>query len=328
MLSEFDIIRRCFDQRGLAATKDDVVQLGIGDDCALVSVPSSCSLALSMDTLVEGVHFPSNASPADIAWRSLAVNLSDLAAMGASPRFFTLALTLPEANENWLMEFAGGLREIAGRFQCFLAGGDITRGPLTITIQVHGLVETDRAMVRSGAKVGDQIFVTGSLGKAALALKLFDNTLGAVDEKDRAALLEAFYRPLPRVEAGMALAPFVSAGLDISDGLLGDLGHLCEKSACGARVTLPEIPVDSLVRAILGDEKSPGVAASGGDDYELILTVPSGKLDGFLDAARSVSIPVTCIGEITDSEGLVCVDSSGNTVNMDNHSYRHFHGDR
>jgi len=324
MFSEFEIIRRCFDQKGLAAQTGNIIREGIGDDCALVSVPPGQALALSMDTLVEGVHFPRDAAPEDIAWRALAVNLSDLAATGASPVFFTLGLSLPNADQSWLEAFANGLGQSAGQYGCYLAGGDTTCGPLTITIQAHGLVRENRAILRSGASPGDRIFVTGTLGKAALALRLFGDKPLAVEEEARSALHSAFYHPQPRLAAGCSLAEFVSAGLDISDGLLGDLFHICEKSICGAKVRLNDIPVDPLVSDILGHDQAQELALNGGDDYELILTVPTRYEQEFLEAAAKVPVEVTCIGEMTQERTLVCLDTGGNPVEVTRDSYTHF----
>ena len=324
MLSEFDIISRCFDQPGLSCAGSNLIRQGIGDDCALVDIPEGSSLAFSMDTLVEGVHFPPDADPFRLATRALAVNLSDLAATGAKPAYFTLGLTLPDANEAWLMSFADGLKCRAQKFHCCLAGGDITRGPLTITIQVHGLVPAGRAILRDGAKAGDSIYVTGSLGKAALALSVLDGTLSSMDENTQRVLLDAYYDPAPRIKEGIGLSSFVSAGIDISDGLLGDLGHICDRSGVGARVRLSAVPVDALVMHTLGEQAGRAMALNGGDDYELILTVPADREAAFIAEAGKLDAVVTRIGEIIEGRTVVCLDDEGNTVPVTSRSYNHF----
>lgn len=324
MLAEFDIISRCFDQPGLAAGEDDIVRLGIGDDCALLAVPPGKQLAISMDTLVAGVHFPEDADPALVANRALAVNLSDLAAMGAEPRVFTLSLTLPESNDDWLAGFAAGLRDIAQRHHCFLVGGDISRGPLAVTIQVHGLVAPELAIRRSGAMPGDRIYVTGSLGCAGLALSLFGDHPPAMADRTRDDLLAAYFRPRPRLDAARALAEYVSAGIDISDGLLGDLQHICERSGCGARVNAADVPVAAGVNGVLGPDDALALALTAGDDYELILTVPVAKEAGFLAAAGHVQESLTRIGEMCEGRDVACVDEAGKVLVLESPGYTHF----
>lgn len=320
MLNEFDIIRTCFDQPGLAAQPGDVVRQGIGDDCALLRVPPGKELAFSMDTLVEGVHFPAMAEPDDLGWRALAVNLSDLAAAGATPLVFTLGLTLPSAQEAWLQGFAGGLREAAGRYGCALVGGDLTRGPLTITIQVHGLVDEGKAISRAGARPGDSLYVSGSIGGAALGLQLLENDSDDFTAEEKAALLAAFWRPQPRVALGAAVAGLVTAGIDISDGLLADLAHICERSRCGAALRLDDVPFASTV-----PKHTREYYLQTGDDYELLLTV-SGKRDKeFLAAAGACGVPVTRIGEITTGSGVDCLAGDGSKVIVTGRGYQHFH---
>jgi thiamine-monophosphate kinase len=323
MLSEFDIIRTCFDQPGLAAVPGNVVRLGIGDDCALLAIPAGMELALSMDTLVEGVHFPAGANPELVAWRALAVNLSDLAAMGAEPAGFTLALTLPAADQGWLEKFSTGLKACAGEYHCPLLGGDITRGPLTITIQVHGLVDAGKAITRSGAVPGDCIYITGSLGESALAINLLLNPAG-LDNADRERWEQTFYRPLPRLTLGMAAAAVVTAGIDISDGLLADLGHICRLSRTGARLSLPAIPLATPLQKYLPLEEALVLAVTGGDDYELLLTVSPAREDALLALGRTLDVPLHKIGEIISGEGVQCLDGSGRVVDFPDSGYRHF----
>ncbi len=333
MLSEFDIIRTCFEQQGLAATPGDSVIRGIGDDCALIKVPANKMLAFSMDTLVADIHFPAAAAPELIASRALAVNLSDLAATAAKPLVFTLGLTIPDANQPWLEAFAAGLKAMATEFNCYLIGGDMSRGPLTVTIQVQGLVDDGQAILRDGARPGDRIYMTESLGCAALALLMFDDKLGDVLPQERETMNSAFYKPEPRIDAALALAGFVSAGIDISDGLLADLGHICEQSKCSARLNLSRIPLHPLMEKFLGREVGLTKALSAGDDYELILTVSAAKEQLFLEAAGMLSEKVICIGEITEPDAaytVSCVDENGNVVSSSltgSGGYMHFQGD-
>jgi thiamine-monophosphate kinase len=328
MLSEFDIIRTCFDQPGLTAEKNDVVRQGIGDDCALLSIPQGQDLAFSMDTLVENIHFPASAPAELIASRSLAVNLSDLAATGAAPLVFTLGLTIPEASENWLSAFASGLRSVASDFNCYLIGGDMSRGPLTISIQVQGLVARGKAILRNGAKPGDKIYVTETLGAAGLALQMFKGKIAGLAGEEKETLQTAFYQPVPRIKAAIALADYVSAGIDISDGLLADLGHICAQSQCAAIINLADVPVAPLVEKFLGKPQGRIHALSAGDDYELIFTVPQDKEEALLRAAQCLPERLTCIGEMTrlkeNENAVICLDETGNTVTIENSGYRHF----
>jgi thiamine-monophosphate kinase len=333
MLSEFDIIRTCFEQEGLAAIPGDSVIQGIGDDCALIKVPANKMLAFSMDTLVEDIHFPATAAPGLVASRALAVNLSDLAATGAKPLVFTLGLTIPEANQPWLEAFAAGLKAMAKEFNCYLIGGDISRGALTITIQVQGLVDDGQAILRSGACPGDRIYITESLGCAALALLMFEGKLNDVLPEEHEIINLAFYRPQPRIDAALTVAGLVSAGIDISDGLLADLGHICEQSKCSATLNLTQIPLHPLVEKHLGRAAGLSKALSAGDDYELILTVSAAQESLFLDAVSVLPEKFTCIGEITEhneAHKVSCIDENGSMVSStraDAGGYMHFQGD-
>ena len=321
MPSEFDIIREYFNQPGLGAVPGEIVRLGIGDDCALLSVPEDMELALSMDTLVEKIHFPEDAPPGLLAWRALCVNLSDLAAMGAKPAGFTLSLSLPDANAEWLKLFSAGLKTCAEKYGCPLIGGDTSRGPLVITIQVHGLIPSGMALVRSGAKSGDRLYVSGSLGSASLALKMLSGEIEFAAE-DTAVVTDAFYKPVPRLNLGMAARGFASAGIDISDGLLADLGHICQQSTVGAEIHLPSIPVESLLRRSLEENESLALALTGGDDYELILVVPESNIPGLEALAKDV--PLTCIGKITADTGIKCLDKEAKLQSFADTGFQHF----
>jgi thiamine-monophosphate kinase len=269
-LSESVLIERFF--RACGAQRSDVT-LGIGDDAALLSFGAGNELVAKTDTLVEGVHFPAQSPPASIGHRSLAVNLSDLAAMGARPAWALLALTLPRAEEAWLEEFAAGLGALAREHRVALVGGDTTRGPLTVTVQLLGSVPSGRALRRSGARPGDLLFVSGTPGDAAAGLALEQGRLAAPPGA-REYLRERFLLPTPRVALGERLRGFASACIDISDGLLGDAGKLAQASGVGVEVTFEELPLSEALAATLGEERARLLALSGGDDYELCFAVP------------------------------------------------------
>ena len=295
-MGEFELIRRYF-QPLADGTGQDQLLLGPGDDCAIQRVSPGLDLVFSVDTLVEGVHFPSGYSPDYLGWRALAVAVSDLAAMGASPVCFTLALTLLDANQGWLKPFSEGLARASKAFGIALAGGDTTRGPLTISIQVHGTVESGRALYRSGAKPGDLICVSGTLGAAGAAL---DYLAAPAPSPAQLALLSRYHFPQPRLSLGQQLAGCASSAIDISDGLLADLGHILDASGAGARIDTGRIPMMAELVALKG-ENARDLALGAGDDYELCITIPP-ETFGTLDA--SVACELTVIGEITSEPGL------------------------
>ncbi|WP_370229044.1 thiamine-phosphate kinase [Marinobacter nauticus] len=295
-MGEFELIRKYFQPLADGARQDQLL-LGPGDDCAIQRVSPGLDLVFSVDTLVEGVHFPSDYSPDYLGWRALAVAVSDLAAMGASPVCFTLALTLPDANQSWLKPFSEGLARASKAFGIALAGGDTTRGPLTISIQVHGTVESGRALYRSGAKPGDLICVSGTLGAAGAAL---DYLAAPAPSPAQLALLSRYHFPQPRLSLGQQLAGCASSAIDISDGLLADLGHILDASGAGARIDTGRIPMMAELVALKG-ENARDLALGAGDDYELCITIPP-ETFGTLDA--SVARELTVIGEITSEPGL------------------------
>ncbi|MFT7300394.1 MAG: thiamine-monophosphate kinase [Porticoccus sp.] len=324
-LSELSMIQQYFSALGYASG----IALGVGDDAALLNVPPGEQLVVTVDTLVAGVHFPVDASSADIAHRSLRVNLSDIAAMGAEPRWFTLALTLPEARHSWLQPFAKALAEDAVAFNCALVGGDTTAGPLTITIQLMGIVPKGEGLTRSGASAGDSIYVTGSLGEGAAALSLFDTTLDNQDhsvvvEHNRNRLLQRFYRPTPRLTEGLKLRGLASAALDISDGLLADLGHITASSGVGAEVKLEALPIASWLQLLAKKSIVNRWALSGGDDYELCFTVPKANQDRVERLIAKGELSASCIGQITERKGVRCIDEHGDLVHVPNSGYQHF----
>jgi len=299
---EFDLITRYFN-RVRTARRDVVV--GIGDDCALLSVDEKHLIAVSTDTLVSGVHFLPDISPADLGYKSLAVNLSDLAAMGADPAWVSLALTLPSVDEAWLAAYSDSLFEQLDYYDMQLIGGDTTRGPLSLTLTIQGLIPTGRALTRSGARIGDWIYVTGTLGDSAAGLAILQDRLLVEPVKDREYLLARHLRPQPRILQGKALRDLASSAIDLSDGLIADLQHILDSSECGARVHLEDLPYSTALRRHTSPEQALGWALSGGEDYELCFTVPEINR-GALDVALGhTGADFTCIGQIGPrSEGL------------------------
>ncbi len=331
-LTEFELIRRYFATSTLAFDSPDVI-LGPGDDGAIIAVPPGQQLVMSMDTLNEAVHFPSGADPFLLAQRCLLVNLSDLAAMGAEPLGFTLALSMPQAEAGWLQAFSEGLAEIAVRERCPLLGGDTTKGPLSVTIQAHGSVPAGQAILRSGARPGDAIYVTGQLGDAAAALwwmlkdERFDDTL--MDGAEEQALRQAFYQPESRIQAGIALRYLASAGLDISDGLASDLQHILQASSKdgrvpGAELYADKLPCSEVFRQRVRPDQQEALALSGGDDYELCVCIPPHAEQTACDAMQQLDIAFTRIGEVTSTAGLVVVGADGGRSALQSAGYLHF----
>jgi thiamine-monophosphate kinase len=318
--TEFDIIRRYFSDQ---QTRRADVSLGIGDDAALLLPPSGQSLVVSVDTLVSGVHFPNNTSPDAIGHKALAVNLSDLAAMGAVPAWFTLALTLPDADENWLAQFSQGLFSLAREHNIQLVGGDTTRGPLSITIQVMGFVPEGEALTRSGAQVGDAIYVTGTLGDAGAGLQIQQGRLSA-PESIVNELVGRLDQPTPKIAVGTALRGLASATIDISDGLNADLGHVLTASNVGADVEVEQLPMSDAFKCL--DLKAAWhLAASAGDDYELCFTVPSSNEKEVQQKLSALGHLFTKIGNISAQPGLLrWVDSEGNELSWASTGYDHF----
>ncbi len=315
-MSEFDLIRRHFTWP--AARRD--VTLGVGDDAALLQVPAGHELAVSVDTLVAGVHFPQETPAGALGHKALAVNLSDLAAMGADPAWATLALTLPEADDTWVAEFSAGFQALAREYPVDLVGGDTTRGPLSVTVQVMGLVPQGKALRRSGARAGDGIYVTGTLGDGALGLRL----LAQQSEIDPAGqrLVERLMRPRPRIQAGIALRHSAHAAIDISDGLLADLGHVLDASGVGARIHLAQLPLSDEFLAVSGEVIDWSLPLSGGDDYELLFTMPPDM--EFLIGTQPGGVRWTRIGTVERSAGLHVEDMDGQPMSLSRFGYQHF----
>ena len=302
MLKEFELIQNIFQASVMANTQErSDILLGIGDDCAQVQVPQDQSLVFSMDTLVEGRHFPFNSDPLDIGYRAVASCVSDLAAMGAKPAFFTLGLTIPESDPQWLAGFAQGMAELAEPIGLALVGGDTTRGPLTITLQVHGYVEPELAVKRSTAKVGDDIYVTGLLGDAAAAVPIVMNELQVSSERFN-YFYDRYWRPQPRLIAGMILKRVVHSMIDISDGLAQDVQHILVSSGVGANLNADVLPISTQLRN-WQPESAIELALTGGDDYELCFTAPKEQAGEIALITQTLSLPCVKVGEVV-SEGF------------------------
>ena len=313
-LSEFQLIRQYFSE--LTRPRDDVV-LGIGDDCALLVPPAGKQLAVTMDTLVAGRHFMPDVDPESLGHKSLAVNLSDLAAMGAEPAWATLALTLPEVDETWLASFASGLSRLAAEYALQLVGGDTTRGPLSISIQLQGFVDPGMALRRDGAAPGDYIYVTGELGLAALELLL--------QQQGRLSWpANALDRPWPRVREGIALAGIASAAIDISDGLLADLGHVCRASGIGARIQCASLPLDQRVKQHIQATGDWSLPLSGGDDYQLCFTVPPQRQRQLEQLVRDRGFNFSLIGRMEAGHDVRAILPDGKLAKPDVGGFDHF----
>lgn len=305
-MDEFELIRRYFDRNGDMPG----VAVGVGDDGAVLTPDTAKQQIQVIDTLVAGVHFPSDTNPADIAYRAVAVNLSDIAAMGACPRWMTLALTLSDSSEPWVASFSSGLFAAADKYDVALVGGDTTSGPVvTVTVTITGEVEKGAALLRSGAKIGDGIFVTGTLGDAAAGLELLQR--GESDD----FLVQRFLRPTPRIATGRELLGKANSAIDISDGLTGDLNKLLTASGVGGEVDIDKLPTSESLRARFAVEEQQHLALCGGDDYELCFTAPR-------KAVKELQ-GITEIGTVIDSTGLIC-RRNGDIVEVDDSGYRHF----
>jgi len=318
-MKEFELIRRYFTEQVIK--RKDVV-MGIGDDCAIVSPSERQNIAIATDTLVAGVHFPEGTSARAIGHKSIAVNLSDLAAMGAEPAWISLAITMPEADLNWIEGFCQGVFELCEFYNVQLIGGDTTRGPLSITVTAQGLIPKDRHLTRAGAKAGDWIYVTGEIGDAALALKHIFNEVKVADEYFD-SVRKSLDFPRPRVLAGQALREYASAAIDLSDGLIADLGHICKASKVGANIVLEDLPTSNALRETVGIEQSYDIALAGGDDYELLFTVSENNKVGMETALANTGNTITCIGQINRSEKISTTLNS-KSVPINAKSFEHF----
>ena len=321
--TEFELIDRYFKS---SLGRGDVV-LGVGDDAAILDVPSGHQLVVSMDTLVADVHFALNDDPEGIGHKALAVSLSDMAAMAAEPAWATLALVLPRVDEAWLAAFSEGLLGLTQAFGVELVGGDTTRGPLCITSQLHGHVPSGQATLRSGAGPGDLICVTGTIGDAGLALRLRQQSGRGHQNSDRNYLDQRLDRPSPRVREGVGLRALASAAIDISDGLSADLGHILEASGCGGEVEVDAVPLSDTFRRCaegLAPDEALRLALSAGDDYELCFTVPEDQLPRLEAVSANWEVPWRVIGRITERKGLSLVHDDGHPFILERTGYEHF----
>ncbi|SOD40255.1 thiamine-phosphate kinase [Nitrosovibrio sp. Nv4] len=322
MLSEFDIIQRYFIRSASHAV------LGIGDDAALIRPPAGMELAVSTDMLVSGQHFFSDADPRKLGHKSLAVNLSDMAAMGATPRWVMLSLALPEPvareNDKWLQSFADGFFDLAHAHQVELIGGDTTRGPLNICVTIIGEVGKGKALRRSGARPGDDIWISGHLGDAALALAHQQRRI-VLETGDMEECLPALHTPTPRVALGQRLIGLARSAIDISDGLLADLEHILKRSNVAAVIRMAEINCSASVKRYLPHPVAIQCMLAGGDDYELCFTASRRKRAKIEMLSREQGIPLTRIGDVCEGEGLVVLDATGRAVTPETKGYDHFH---
>ena len=309
-MNEFELIQNYFNW----PLSDPDIELGIGDDAAIFNLDSGYQLVTTTDTLSEGVHFFKNDSPEDIAYKSLAVNLSDIAAMGATAKCFTLALTLPKLDEIWLKQFSQSLKQTSKKYNVSLIGGDTTRGPLNITITMMGVVEKSKAIKRSGARNGDNIYVSGEIGDAALCLKKIN-----AGERPHKAELIKLNRPIPRIELGSALKGIANSCIDISDGLEQDLSHIIKASKVGAMVDIQELPLSQSMIKYIESNDDWALPLCGGDDYELCFTAPENFYSEIINIAEFCKIKITKIGVINDSKDLKIKGYDGQ-----GHSYQHF----
>lgn len=294
------------------------VDLGPGDDCAVISLPDDSQLCLSTDTLVEGVHFLPGASAELVAARTLAANLSDLAAMGARPHSFLLAITMPDTDEHWLKAFSSALKQLSRHYGVPLIGGNLSQGQLALTITITGTVPLGQAVQRDGARAGDEIYVTGTLGDAAggLAQLRAGETQGY--------LVSRYAAPTPRLEAGERLRQIAHAMIDISDGLVADLGHICKASGVGALIDSTQLPLTKELRAFAGQERAPRLALFAGDDYELCFTAAEADAERIMALAAELSLPMTRIGSITGNGEVVVLDENSEAIINDRTGYQHF----
>ena len=319
-MKEFELIRQIQQETSVLYTDgfDHGVRLGIGDDAAVLEVPAGQHLVAATDTLNAGVHFPVDTSPSDVGYKCLAVNLSDLAAMGATPRWALLSLSLPQADPEWVRLFSQGFMSLAQPHGVSLVGGDTTSGPLSVSLTALGFIEPGRQLTRSGANPGDLLVVSGSIGGAAHALDMMSMGKPVVNRH----LLD---RPQPRVGLGQSLKGYASACIDISDGLLADLGHVLKASGCGAKIQLEKLPkTDGF--AELSPEQAWNYQLSGGDDYELLFTLPPRHGARLPELSKNLGIGLSVIGEIEKDAGIRCIDQHGRTYHPQDTGFEHFRG--
>lgn len=314
---EFELIARHFTRPARNAV------LGVGDDCALVDVSNGMDLAVSTDTMVSGTHFFPDVDPETLGHKALAVNLSDMAAMGAMPYWAMLALTVPDVNHEWLEKFAKGFFDLAEEFGVSLIGGDTTRGPLTLTVTIMGEVPAGAAIRRNGAKPGNDIWVSGNLGDAALAVAHRRGLLKLTEGEYMEAVMR-LYEPSPRVNLGQALRGLATSAIDISDGLLADLDHICTLSKVGATVEADRLPVSAIGASHIDSPSGLTAVVAGGDDYELCFTAPVNARESIEDLTDMLGIPLTRIGEVRKGRGVSLLGADGKPIAVDGRGFDHF----
>ena len=319
--SEFDVINKYF---SFSSSRDDVV-IASGDDCAAISVPAEKKLIITTDTLISGVHFPVATSPEDIAFKSLMVNLSDLAAMGATPAWLTLAITLPDVDDRWLSAFSQQFSSVLADFNISLIGGDTTRGALSITIQAMGFCAEEKILRRDKARAGDKIFVTGDIGDAAIGLRV---VLDRIDDEKLLTCVDRLNRPEARVRFAEALSRYSRCAIDISDGLAADLGHILSASNCGADIKLSAIPLSSAARYYFDcyhkSQIDWSMVLTRGDDYELCFTVDSKDELAVKRLAEKYQLKISCVGMITESKKLEFFTDENELVSFLDTGFKHF----
>ena len=319
MSTEFNIIEKYFTR------SSQNTDLGVGDDAALIQISAGHQLAISADMSVAGTHFLEDCPAYFIGWKSLAVNVSDMAAMGAKPKWATLSIALPDIDEAWLAEFSRGFFACADEFDISLIGGDTTRGPLNISVQIMGEVPIGKALRRDSAKADDEIWISGTLGEAALGLaqlqnKLPENTLTAAEKQ---VCVDSLQAPQPRVALGLALQDIANSAIDISDGLLADFGHILERSKLGANLYWEHIPHVNVSNGIDTD-KLQSVCLAGGDDYELCFTAPASEHDVILEIGKKLHLKLTVIGMTTQENKLSVYDKNHQEIGLKSAGYDHF----
>lgn len=315
-MSEFNLIKKYF------VRPTHYTDLGIGDDAALIQVAEGSELAISTDMLVAGTHFFHNTAPYDIGWKALAVNVSDMAAMGAQPKWATLAIALSEANETWLADFSHGFFACADAFNIDLIGGDTTKGPLNISVTIMGEVPKNQALKRSGAQVGDDIWVSGQLGSAAAVLAHLQGKIVLQNDALRANI-HALHRPIPRIELGLKLREIATSCIDVSDGLMADLGHILTASNCGTTIDLDKIPCADFLKNNLHIPQFQTFILAGGDDYELCFTAPKDKREALYLLAKELSLSLTCIASTRMDTGLQAMYKNV-VLNLNSKGFDHF----
>ncbi|XBC44253.1 MAG: thiamine-phosphate kinase [Buchnera aphidicola (Schlechtendalia peitan)] len=320
-LNEFEIIKNYF-SKTLIKHDTNIIQ-DIGDDCALIKIPKNSVLAVSTDTLVEGIHFFKNIHPTDLGYKVIAVNLSDLAAMGSQPKWITLSITLPKININWIKHFSKSLFNTLNLYDMKLIGGNTTRGPLSITISIYGIIPKNKALLRKGAKIGDLIYVTGTLGDSAAGLSLLKNKPKNM-KQDFYYLIKKHLHPIPRIIHGQLLRNIASSAIDISDGLLTDLKKILQLSECGANINLNKLPISNILKTNFSQKKWLNFAVNSGEDYELCFTIPKKNISILKNTINHLKVPYNCIGEIIHSKNGYNIFHYGKRINNSYKGYDHF----